>query len=1051
MLGGSYPGQEYAGGLYDYTTGSTGYQTTGFVTILEKPQSATTAFSTTLEATRPRILVQESMQSSPSTGTSFGNGSTAYNSTGHYFVLNTTGNDQYGGLDYTMNPLPVSGIDVAFDFWAGGGSGADAVYFYYATTGQPQAEDQGANGYVIAYDEFHDQVQLYFNTSILATYSVSNLDNSTWRTARITVSGNTFHIFLDGTEVITYTDSSRTLTGTHFGWGGRTGGLDNEHRVRNLLVVSSGDGLAVNANLEKNVLSTTALTSRLEETVSISTSKNYVVNPDFETNDFYWGIGGTATKAQDSTESYIGTHSLKMIGSAIDDRVYVTVTDGLTPVVGQSYTFSVYLKGSGTVRLWGYDGSSDSFSSNITLSSTWTRYTLTFTAQATSSLYVGVRQNASGACTCYIDAAQLEPGASASSFFDGAYGGSWDGTAQSSTSTRVNNRLAIFADLQAPTLHYATAGLKTTIETSISRQTSFYKAIHTGSYSIDYNSLTQTQIDACISAIVTTMPSVTHIAIGTYLDYASQISMWASAIHAAGRKVWHRSAGFTTWSGVNGSSPTGTPTQHRADIVTWIQTNQSIFQPGDIFECIPDEAEGGYYYQNTQPLGTTPGNADFNTFITGAISDCQAKFAALGISGINTTIVFTNASAARDIITGTTAATLTCMGTDDYPESGITDATGQAAAMLSELNTWIVGQHSNKPYHITFGPNVYNQLSQQVQADTLSAESNIIISKLGEYSQFYGLTVWQFGNEANDPKSRLFDYTGGVWVPRSAAYTWNNIMTAITPATIGALSTLEKQNVLSTTALKTSLESSPVSKTVALLSTLEKQSLFTFALSTTLQSNGINSTSALLTLLESAQKISPLAVSTTLEAFAHYSTTALKATLEKVLRSPTAVITVLEENGMSPLALITRLETANVDSTIAVIALLEKIAKTTLGVTANLEGNRAKTTAIFAGLERVVGTTVALQTTFEKIRKSTLPIITVLELAGNDSTTALSATLSKAGFSPEAILTILESARQSNTVALKTDFIVVSKRNITIIRTHDRVTLMRFRDSRNVR
>src|SRR6185503_14731823 len=97
--------------------------------------------------------------------------------------------------------------------------------------------------------------------------------------------------------------------------------------------------------------------------------------------------------------------------------------------------------------------------------------------------------------------------------------------------------------------------------------------IHTGSYSLDSNNLTQAQIDAHVDKIVDVIPNCTHLGVGTYFDYATQIRMWASSIHAKGKGMFLRSAGFNSWQGRNGVPATGTPIQHRADIVTWLDTN----------------------------------------------------------------------------------------------------------------------------------------------------------------------------------------------------------------------------------------------------------------------------------------------------------------------------------------------------------------------------------------------------------------------------------------------------------------------------------------------
>ena len=43
-------------------------------------------------------------------------------------------------------------------------------------------------------------------------------------------------IYYDGTLKVDYNDITRDLSGSLYGWGARTGGVTNEHRVRNLML-----------------------------------------------------------------------------------------------------------------------------------------------------------------------------------------------------------------------------------------------------------------------------------------------------------------------------------------------------------------------------------------------------------------------------------------------------------------------------------------------------------------------------------------------------------------------------------------------------------------------------------------------------------------------------------------------------------------------------------------------------------------------------------------------------------------------------------------------
>jgi hypothetical protein len=171
----------------------------------------------------------------------------------------------------------------------------------------------------------------------------------------------------------------------------------------------------------------------------MDTQSNYLVNPSFETNINFITYG-TAIPTLDTSTGFIGSNSLRYIATISDDHFWYTIADGLpTQVVNANYTFSIYLKGSGTVRLWVYDGVSNQFGSNITLTSTWTRYTLTTTC-AGQGMLAGVRQVTS--CDLNADAAMFEPGGVANTYVDGSQsGGIWSGTANASTS--YSNRIIL--------------------------------------------------------------------------------------------------------------------------------------------------------------------------------------------------------------------------------------------------------------------------------------------------------------------------------------------------------------------------------------------------------------------------------------------------------------------------------------------------------------------------------------------------------------------------------------------------------------------------------
>jgi len=180
--------------------------------------------------------IYEDMQQSPS-GTL--KNAAYYDETAKCVVLTKAENSQNGQLEYIYNPG--DGFFAEFEFWAGGGTGADATWLYAYATTTPTSEDTASGGYHFAYDEYQDEIQLLYDGTKLTTYSQSGIDNSQWHKAKIIHSGTRSKIYYDDVLKIDYTDTERDKSNNLFGWAGRTGGLNNYHKIRNLKVCKLTD------------------------------------------------------------------------------------------------------------------------------------------------------------------------------------------------------------------------------------------------------------------------------------------------------------------------------------------------------------------------------------------------------------------------------------------------------------------------------------------------------------------------------------------------------------------------------------------------------------------------------------------------------------------------------------------------------------------------------------------------------------------------------------------------------------------------------------------
>jgi hypothetical protein len=238
--------------FYDGTTGNVGDvlsywvesftlggTATCYVKVPNVPNGGTTLYMTYGNASLTSqsdpdntLLLYEDMMSTPS-GNFFGNASYINH---QYTRLTQAINSTNGQLDYNLNPSTGgNGYVAEFDFWIGGGNGADALYQYSDCNPRPQTEDDVTGGYTFAYDTYQDQHQIKWNGGTTATNAESNFDNAIWRAAKVEQFNTTGRMYLDGTLRLTGTVTADNI-GNSFGFGARTGGLNNEHRVKNIRV-----------------------------------------------------------------------------------------------------------------------------------------------------------------------------------------------------------------------------------------------------------------------------------------------------------------------------------------------------------------------------------------------------------------------------------------------------------------------------------------------------------------------------------------------------------------------------------------------------------------------------------------------------------------------------------------------------------------------------------------------------------------------------------------------------------------------------------------------
>jgi hypothetical protein len=154
---------------------------------------------------------------------------------------------------------------VQFNFKAGGGTGADATWFYSYADGVPTTEYGTGltNGYIFYYSEYHDCVGVSYGPYAdgyqctsgggvanrpLAAASLSGIDDNQWHAVDISIRHNHITMRWDGRIVLEYDDVyTRDLEDPdydNFGFAARTGGDNNNHYIKGLSVGKLGSNLA---------------------------------------------------------------------------------------------------------------------------------------------------------------------------------------------------------------------------------------------------------------------------------------------------------------------------------------------------------------------------------------------------------------------------------------------------------------------------------------------------------------------------------------------------------------------------------------------------------------------------------------------------------------------------------------------------------------------------------------------------------------------------------------------------------------------------------------
>jgi len=189
-----------------------------------------------------------------------------------YIRLNTAVNSTSGYYSISgLNIMPE--FTVKFSHWSGGGNGADYVYFGWGETAL----------YIIYFDEYNDRIYLNVNNTTVQTITgISNIDNSTWGEIEIqtTLIDNNINIkaFFRSTLYINYSGAYVKNANIPVTWGAANGGLNNEHRVKNLRIYNKINGTG--GIWDENFILVNHLSQDPSSYIIDSTSNAYIGTPN---------------------------------------------------------------------------------------------------------------------------------------------------------------------------------------------------------------------------------------------------------------------------------------------------------------------------------------------------------------------------------------------------------------------------------------------------------------------------------------------------------------------------------------------------------------------------------------------------------------------------------------------------------------------------------------------------------------------------------------------------------------------------------------------------
>lgn len=214
-----------------------------------------------------------------------------------------------------------------------------------------------------------------------------------------------------------------------------------------LQMTAAGSTAGILTYIISGSVNSTAAPTALYEVPNYTTftpRTNLCTNPSGETGTSGWSVETNSTVAVSTTQHQTRAQALKVTATATPPPIFGGIHFQFTAVVGKTYTCSAYVYLDSSMISAVFTGAQDTvgvFGSSTTTKNSWTRLSVTFTAQTTTpSFALWAHGDFVSPQFYYVDSVLIEQAGGTGTYFDGAtaadaqYTYSWSGTADASTS-----------------------------------------------------------------------------------------------------------------------------------------------------------------------------------------------------------------------------------------------------------------------------------------------------------------------------------------------------------------------------------------------------------------------------------------------------------------------------------------------------------------------------------------------------------------------------------------------------------------------------------------